>query len=106
MVQIDLKGNNLSQVSECLVVGALSKMEELMLIETEFGPGQLETLFINILNKRKTKSLNLYGTNLRAVDEKIFAETLRTIEQVVLFNSKMTDNQIVSLSKAMNKNQF
>ena len=37
LVQFDLKGNNFSQVSECLVVGALSKMEELVLIETEFG---------------------------------------------------------------------
>ena len=59
-----------------------------MLIESEFGPGQLETLFEHILYKQKTKSINFYGTNLKAVDETIFAETLRTMKRMLFKTAK------------------
>ena len=101
LVELDMKQNNFSRVDKCLVVGTLSKMEDLMLIESEFGPGQLEALFKHILYKQKTKSINFYGTNLKDVDKTIFAETLRSIEEVALSYTGLTYEQIVSLLKVM-----
>jgi hypothetical protein len=74
MTSLDLKNSVFSKVDTSVVADALSNIEDLGLIQTEFGTGQLDALLKQILYKQKTKEINFYSVSLKDIDKTLFAE--------------------------------
>eukprot|EP00092_Neocalanus_flemingeri_P020148 GFUD01021812.1.p1 GENE.GFUD01021812.1~~GFUD01021812.1.p1 ORF type:complete len:794 (-),score=153.72 GFUD01021812.1:126-2345(-) len=103
MSNLYLKRSNFTKVDTEILAEALSNIEDLGLMQTEFGKGQVDVLFKQILHKQKTKEINLYEVNLKDVDKNLFAETLKTVKVVVLSFTIITFDQMTSLLIAISK---
>ena len=89
----ELMCNNLSLVDAGILAQAVSKLEEVGLVNTKLTPQHAEAIFAALDKSSKLKTLNIALNNFTSVDPDVLARVVNKLEEVYMVGTALTEQQ-------------
>jgi len=92
---LELTGSDLSRVDAEILAKAITKLEEVELVNTQMTPQQVEAIFAALNGPTQLKRLIISANNLSTVDPRELALAVNKLEEVWMDRTSLSKQQVV-----------